>query len=83
MSKRKTHVNRDDIVEVISGAHKGQTGKVLRVLRNSDQVVIEGVRMIKKHARKSEDRPEGGIIELEGAIHISNVKLATAASKEA
>ena len=53
------------------------------MLRNSDQVVIEGVRMIKKHARKSEDRPEGGIIELEGAIHISNVKLATAASKEA
>ena len=83
MRKRKTHVNRDDIVEVIAGAHKGQTGKVLRVLRNSDQVVIEGVRMIKKHARKSEDRPEGGIIELEGAIHISNVKLATAASKEA
>lgn len=83
MSKRKTHVNRDDIVEVIAGAHKGQTGKVLRVLRNSDQVIIEGVRMIKKHARKSEDRPEGGIIEQEGAIHISNVKLATAASKEA
>ncbi len=77
---KKTHVNRDDIVEVISGAHKGRTGRVLQVLRAKDQVLVEGVRMIKKHERKSQDRPEGGIVEKEGPIHISNVKLATAKS---
>lgn len=77
MSKSsKTHVNRDDVVEVISGAHKGKSGKVLQVLRTKDQVIVEGVRIIKKHEKKSQDRPEGGIIEREGPIHISNVKLA-------
>lgn len=78
----KTHVNRDDVVEVIAGAHKGETGRVLQVLRNKDQVLVEGVRMIKKHERKSQDRPEGGIVEREGPIHISNVKLAKAASSD-
>ena len=78
MSRRvKTHVNRDDVVEVISGVHKGKTGRVLQVIRGKNQVLVEGVRMIKKHARKSQDRPEGGIIEREGPIHISNVKLAS------
>lgn len=78
MSKnRKTHVNRDDIVEVISGAHRGKTGRVLQVLRTKDQVIVEGVRMIKKHSKKSQDRPDGGIIEREGPIHISNVKIAS------
>lgn len=77
MSKRiKTHVNRDDIVEVIAGAHKGRSGRVLQVLREQGQVIVEGVRMIKKHERKSQERPDGGIIEREGPIHISNVKLA-------
>ena len=75
----KTHVNRDDIVEVIAGAHKGKTGKVLQVYRNKSQVLVEGVRLVKKHTRKSQDQPEGGIIEREGPIHISNVKLATSA----
>ncbi|MFT5191957.1 MAG: large subunit ribosomal protein L24 [Verrucomicrobiales bacterium] len=74
----KTHVNRDDLVEVIAGAHKGKTGKVLQVYRGKSQVVVEGIRMVKKHTRKSQEA-EGGIIEREGPIHISNVKLATAA----
>lgn len=78
----KTHVNRDDVVEVISGAHKGRTGRVLQVLRTKDQVIVEGVRMIKKHEKKSQERPEGGIIEREGPIHISNVKLAKAETSD-
>ena len=83
MSKRiKTHVNRDDIVEVIAGAHKGRTGRVLQVLREQEQVIVEGVRMIKKHERKSQERPDGGIIEREGPIHISNVKLASSEKSE-
>lgn len=74
MSRAKTHVHRDDMVEVISGNHKGSIGRVLQVITSKNQVLVEGVRMIKKHARKSQDRPEGGIIEREGPIHISNVK---------
>ena len=74
MSRIKTHVKVNDHVVVISGEHKTESGKVLQVLPKKQQVLIEGVRMIKKHAKKSQDRPDGGIIELEGPIHISNVK---------
>ncbi len=73
----KTHVNKGDQVEVIAGNHKGSTGTVLQVFPAKSQVIVEGVRLIKKHAKKSQDRPEGGIIEREGPIHISNVKLAS------
>jgi large subunit ribosomal protein L24 len=71
----KFHVKRGDIVEVITGNHKGATGKVLEVRGAKSQVVIEGVRMIKKHQKKSQDQPNGQILELEGPIHISNVKI--------
>ena len=74
MSRIKTHVKTGDHVQVISGVYKTEQGKVLQVLPKKQQVIIEGLRMIKKHARKSQDRPDGGIIELEGPIHISNVK---------
>ncbi|MBP83819.1 MAG: 50S ribosomal protein L24 [Verrucomicrobiales bacterium] len=78
MSKRvKTHVKKNDEVVVISGNHKGEAGKVLQVFPEKEQVLVEGVRLIKKHARRSQDRPDGGIIEKEGPIHISNVKLTT------
>lgn len=78
MSARiKTHVKKNDEVVVISGNHRGEKGKVLQVFPEKDQVLVEGVRMIKKHTRKSQDRPEGGIIEREGPIHISNVKRVT------
>ena len=74
MSKLKTHVKINDIVEVISGVHKRESGKILQVLTKKEQVIVEGVRMITKHTKKSQDRPDGGIVELEGPIHISNVK---------
>ena len=71
MSRIKTHVKVNDQVVVISGEHKNDSGKVLQVLPKKQQVLIEGVRMIKKHAKKSQDRPDGGIIELElSLIHI-------------
>lgn len=72
---KKFHVHRGDIVQVISGNHRGLSGKVLQVLPKKDQVIVEGVRMIKKHLRKSPDHPNGIIAEREGPIHISNVKL--------
>ena len=74
MSRIKTHVKTGDQVIVIAGNEKNKTGKILQVIPDKQQVIIEGVRMIKKHTRKSQDRPDGGIIELEGPIHISNVK---------
>lgn len=77
-ARKKTHVKKGDDVTVISGNHRGASGKILQVLLKKEQVIVEGVRMIKKHARKSQDRPQGGIIEQEGPIHISNVALATA-----
>ena len=75
------HVKRGDIVEVISGNHKGATGKVLQVIAKKQHILIEGVRMIKRHTKRSPDAPQGAIIQREGPIHISNVKLAEPAEK--
>ena len=74
-SRKKTHVKKGDQVTVISGNSKGESGRVLQVIVKKDQVIVEGVRKIKKHAQKTQDRPNGGIIEREGPLHISNVKL--------
>ena len=78
MSKLRFHVKKGDEVKVISGNHLGASGKVLAVLPKKQQVLIEGVRMIKKTQRKSQDSPNGAIITREGPIHISNVKLVEA-----
>jgi len=76
MSNRLSfHVRKGDTVAVISGNHKGASGKVLAVLPKKAQVLVEGVRIIKKHTRKSQDNPNGAILEREGPIHVSNVRL--------
>ena len=75
MSRFKFHVKKGDNVEVISGNFKGSQGKILEVLPRKQQVLVEGVRIIKKHLRKSEDNPQGKIAEREGPIHVSNVKV--------
>jgi large subunit ribosomal protein L24 len=75
MSRTKFHVRKGDNVEVISGNFRGSSGKILEVIARKQQVLIEGVRIIKKHLRKSQDNPQGKIAEREGPIHISNVKL--------
>ena len=62
MNRQKFHVKKGDQVQVISGNHTGATGKVLAVLPKKQQVLIEGVRMIKKHTKKSQERPQGGIV---------------------
>ena len=72
------HVKKGDEVQVISGNHRGATGKILQVLPKKQQVLIEGVRLIKKTVRKSQDNPNGAIITREGPIHISNVKIVEA-----
>jgi large subunit ribosomal protein L24 len=72
----KFHVKKNDVVVVTSGAHRGSRGKVLQILTKKNRVLIEGVHLIKKAMRKSQDNPQGGIVEREGSIHISNVVLA-------
>lgn len=69
----KANIKKDDMVVVISGAEKGKSGKVLRVDRKADRVYVEGVNIQKKAIRRSQDKPQGGIIDVEGPIHISNV----------
>ena len=70
-------IRTDDTVVVISGKDKGKTGKVLRVDRERDRVVVEGVNIVKRHQRPLPGRPNAqvGVIEREGAIHVSNVAL--------
>jgi large subunit ribosomal protein L24 len=75
MNRIKFHVRKGDQVEVISGNFRGSSGKILAVFPGKQRVLVEGVRIIKKHLRKSQDNPSGKIAEREGPIHISNVKL--------
>ena len=82
MNRAKSHVKKGDQVEVTTGNHKGATGKVLQVLTKKNRVLVEGVRLIKKHQKKSQDHPQGAIVEREGPIHISNVKLIAKAEKQ-
>ena len=81
MNRPNFHVKKGDQVQVITGNHLGATGKVLAVLPKKQQVLIEGVRLIKKHVRKSQDNPQGAIVQREGPIHISNVKLVEPSEK--
>ena len=75
MNRIKHHVKKGDQVEVISGNFRGSSGRVLAVFSGKQRVLVEGVRIIKKHLRKSQDNPSGKIAEREGPIHISNVRL--------
>jgi large subunit ribosomal protein L24 len=67
------HVKKNDQVVVIAGADKGKRGRVISVVAKKQRVIVEGARMIKKHMRKSQQNPQGAIVEREGTIHISNV----------
>jgi large subunit ribosomal protein L24 len=72
---RTWYVRRDDFVEVITGKDKGRRGKVLRVHTDEGRLVVEKIHMIKRHMRPSRLTQQGGIIEREGKIHVSNVML--------
>ena len=71
----KIRLKRNDIVVVIAGKDKGKRGKILKVLRDENRVIVEGVNFIKKHVRPSAQHRHGGIIEREGPIHVSNVMI--------
>ena len=70
---RKCHIKKGDEAVVIAGVDKGRRGRVIAVIAKKQRVIIEGARMIKKHMRKSQQYPQGQIVEREGSIHISNV----------
>ena len=69
------HVRKGDTVIVVAGKERGKKGKVLRVIPEKGRVVVERINMIKKHQRPTQKIRQGGIIEREGAIHLSNVML--------
>ena len=73
----KLKIKSGDTVKVIAGDHKGSEGKVLKVFVDKNKVIVEGVNMVKKHTKPSAKNPQGGIVEKEAAIHVSNLSLLT------
>ena len=67
------HVKKGDTVEVICGDHKGSTGKIIRVMPKENRVVVEGINLVHKHVKPSQQNPQGGRIRIEQPINISNV----------
>ena len=72
---QRFHVKRGDPVVVISGSHRGKEGKVLEILPAKCRARIEGVALMKRHTKKSQEHPQGAIVEREGSVHISNLML--------
>lgn len=70
---QKFHVKKGDDVVVISGTEKGKRGRVIAVLRKKGRVIVEGCKIVKRHTRRSQQHPQGAIVEREGSIHASNV----------
>tara|TARA_B100000401_G_C52800766_1_gene718435 strand:+ start:722 stop:1030 length:309 start_codon:yes stop_codon:yes gene_type:complete len=68
-------IKKDDNVKIISGNYKGQTGRVLRLIGVNNRALVEGINKVKKHMRPSQENPQGGIVEKEMSIHISNLML--------
>ena len=68
-------IKKGDTVQVITGNDVGKTGRVIKVFIDRDRIVVEGVNIVKKHARPTQDNPQGGIIEKEATIHVSNVMM--------
>lgn len=82
MSRRKLHVRTGDQVLILAGKDRGKKGKVLQVLPKAERVLVEGVNLVKKTVRPNDDNPEGGIVEKEASLHISNVKVLESVRKE-
>lgn len=79
----KLRIKRGDMVQAISGVDAGsKSGKVLRIFPASQRALVEGMNLVKKHIRKSQDYPQGGIVEKEAPIHISNLKVVDRSSRD-
>lgn len=75
--QQKLHIKVGDTVKVISGESKGQEGKVLTIDRKNMRAIVEGVNIVKRHAKPSASNPEGGIVEKEAGLHVSNLMIVT------
>lgn len=75
MRQGKTYLKKNDQVEVIAGKDKGRVGKILRVLRDENQAIVERINMIKRHTKGREMNQQGQIVEKEAPLHVSNVQL--------
>lgn len=78
----KKFIKKNDVVVVIAGKDKGKQGKVLKIEVKTNQLIVEGVNVIKKHVKPSQANPQGGIISKEAPVHYSNVMLLDATSKK-
>lgn len=76
-------IKKGDKVKVITGAYKGTIGEVTKAFPKEDKVIVEGVNMVKKHLRPTQQNPDGGIVEKEAKIHVSNVMLYNEKAKQA
>lgn len=81
--QKKLHIRKGDTVIVITGNNKGQKGRVLEVIKKTNRAIVEGVNLMKKHTKPNANSPQGGIIEQEAPIHISNLMLVDPKSGEA
>lgn len=81
--QKKLHIKKGDTVVVITGNDKGQKGRVLEVIRKTDRAIVEGVNMMKKHTKPNAETPQGGIVEKEAPVHISNLMLVDPKTGEA
>jgi large subunit ribosomal protein L24 len=79
----RVHFKKGDTVIVLSGEDKRKTGKVLQVLPGSGRALVEGIRMVKKHMRKTQDNPKGGIVEKEAPLPVCKLRLFDPAHKSA
>ena len=66
-------IKKGDTVQIISGNEAGKSGRVIKIFPTKDKIVVEGINMAKKHARPTQENPQGGIMEKEAAVHVSNV----------
>jgi large subunit ribosomal protein L24 len=73
--QKKLHIKKGDTVLVITGNNKGQKGRVLEIIRKTNRAIVEGVNLIKKHTKPNAESPQGGIIQKEAPVHISNLML--------
>ena len=73
--QKKLHIKVGDAVKVLSGEHRGQEGRVLSIDRSKDRATVEGVNVIKRHTKPDAANPQGGIVEKEAGLHISNLML--------
>jgi large subunit ribosomal protein L24 len=69
------HVRKGDTVEVVAGREKGKRGRVLRIDLEAERVIIEKINLVKRHTRPTQRRPQGGILEKEAGLHVSNVRV--------